>query len=199
MNNAPTIRNANKADLDNLVDTLSDSFAEDPMFSWLFPTTQLYPYFFRMLVKGVYLPRGIIHIEEQGRAAALWLPPEQRLKTAPRLRLLRFSLKLIRANGLRPVWRVLRQGSVFAKHHPTEPHYYLQFIGCRRSEQGRGIGAALLKQGIRICDERGMPAYLECSNPRNVPLYERHGFVVTSQEAVGKNGPMAWFMWRDPR
>tara|TARA_B110000503_G_scaffold49036_1_gene79649 strand:- start:4372 stop:4719 length:348 start_codon:yes stop_codon:yes gene_type:complete len=78
MNNAHTIRNANKADLNNLVDTLSDSFAEDAMFSWLFPSTQLYPYFFRMLVKGVYLPRGIIHIEEQGRAAALWLPPEQR-------------------------------------------------------------------------------------------------------------------------
>ena len=46
MNNAHTIRNANKADLNNLVDTLSDSFAEDAMFSWLFPSTQLYPYFF---------------------------------------------------------------------------------------------------------------------------------------------------------
>ena len=199
MENTPTIRNAVAADVDTLVDTLSDSFAEDPMFSWLFPSTQLFPFFFRMLVNDVYLPRGIVHIEDQGRAAALWLPPEQRLKVAPRLRLLRLALKLIRESGLRPVWRVTRQSSVFARHHPHEPHYYLQFIGCQRSEQGHGIGAALLKQGTRICDERGMPAYLECSNPRNVPLYERHGFVVTSQETVGKNGPTAWFMWRDPR
>jgi GNAT superfamily N-acetyltransferase len=198
MNTAPTIRDAVTADLDTLVDTLSDSFVEDPMFNWLFPNTQLYPFFFRMLVKDVYLPRGIVHIDEQDRAAALWLPPEQRLKVAPRLRLLRFGLKLIRVNGLRSVWRIWRQSSIFARHHPKEPHYYLQFIGCRRSEQGRGIGAALLKQGTRICDERGMPAYLECSNPRNVPLYERHGFVVTSQQALGKNGPVAWFMWRDP-
>ena len=74
-----------------------------------------------------------------------------------------------------------------------------QFIGCRRSDQGHSIGAALLKQGTQICDERGMPAYLECSNPRNVPLYERHGFVVKSQQVVGNKGPTAWFMWRDPR
>lgn len=199
MHTAPTIRNAETADGETLVETLSDSFVDDPMFKWLFPNAQLYPSFFRMLVKDVYLPRGIIHLDEQGRGAALWLPPEQRMRIAPRLRLLRFGLKLIRANGLQPLWRVYRQGSVFARHHPKEPHYYLQFIGCRRSEQGRGIGAELLKKGIRICDERGMPAYLECSNPRNVPLYERHGFVVTGQHALGKNAPVAWFMWRDPR
>ena len=199
MDTAPTIRDAVESDLDILVDTLSDSFAEDPMFNWLFPSTQLYPFFFRMLVKEVYLPRGIVHLDDQDRAAALWLPPEERLKIAPRLRLLRFGLKLMRVNGLRPVWRVSRQSSIFARHHPKEPHYYLQFIGCRRGEQGRGIGAALLKQGTRICDERGMPAYLECSNPRNIPLYERHGFRITGQQAVGSNGPMAWFMWRDAR
>ena len=62
MDNAPTIRNAVAADLDDLVDILSDSFAADPMFNWLFPSTQLYPFFFRMLVSEVYLPRGIAHI-----------------------------------------------------------------------------------------------------------------------------------------
>jgi ribosomal protein S18 acetylase RimI-like enzyme len=199
MDHPPRIRNAQNDDIETLVDTLSDSFAEDPMFNWLFPTTQLYPHFFRMLIRDVYLSRGIVHIEDEGRAAALWLPPEQRLIIAPRLRLLRFGWKLITQHGLRPAWRVLQQGSIFSRHHPDEPHYYLQFIGCCRWEQGQGIGAALLKQGTRICDERGMPAYLECSNPRNVPLYERHGFVVRGQQAVGKNGPMAWFMWRDPR
>jgi ribosomal protein S18 acetylase RimI-like enzyme len=199
MDKTPIIRDAAATDLDLLVDTLSDSFANDPMFKWVFPKTHLYPSFFRMLVKDVYLPRGFVHIEEQGRAAALWLPPEARFKIAPRLGLLKFGLKLIGEDGLRPVWRLQQQGSVFAKHHPREPHYYLQFIGCRHRDQGQGIGSALLKQGIRICDERGMPAYLECSNSRNVPLYERHGFEVRHQEAVGKNGPTAWFMWRESR
>lgn len=199
MDTPTIIREATPADLENLVATLSDSFSSDPMFNWVFPRTQLYPHFFRMLVRDVYLPRGIVHIEDQGRAAALWLPPEERFKLAPRLGLLKFGLKLIRQNGLRPVRRVYQQGSVSARHHPREPHYYLQFIGCRHRDQGQGLGAALLKEGLKICDEHGVPAYLECSNYLNVPLYQRNGFEVRAQQAIGKNGPTTWFMWREPR
>lgn len=196
----PTIvRQADDTDLGALVNALSDSFSRDPMFNWVFPKTELYPHFFYLLIKEVYLPRGIVHIEQEGRAAALWLPPEERYEIAPRLGLLRFGLRLVRENGLRAVLRLRRQGSVFNNHYPTEPHYYLQFIGCRHDDQGHGIGSALLQKGLRICDERGMPAYLECSNPRNVPLYKRHGFEIRANQAVGKNGPMAWFMWREPR
>lgn len=199
MHCAPVIRDAAPTDLETLVATLSDSFAADPMFNWVFPHTDLYPYFFRMLVRDVYLQRGIVHIEQQGRAAALWLPPEQRFQIAPRLGLLRFGLQLLREDGLRPVWRLLQQGSVFSRHLPREPHYHLQFVGCRTRDQGQGIGASLLKAGLRICDARGMPAYLECSNPRNVPLYERHGFQIRAAQAMGRQGPTAWFMWRDAR
>lgn len=199
MDQAPTIRDAEQSDLDTLVDTLSDSFSHDPMFNWVFPNTQLYPHFFRMLVRDVYLERGIVHIDSQGRAAALWLPPEARMKMAPRMGLMKFALRLFREGGMRPVWRVRQQGSVFSRHLPREPHYYLQFIGCRHAHQGGGIGAGLLGHGIEICDERGMPAYLECSNRRNIPLYERHGFEVRAEQAVGRNGPMAWFMWRESR
>ncbi|MEZ5502529.1 MAG: GNAT family N-acetyltransferase [Halioglobus sp.] len=199
METPPIIRDASHADTEDLVDALSDSFARDPMFNWVFPQAQLYPVFFRMLVKDVYLPRGIVHIEEQGRAAALWLPPEERFIVAPRLSLLKFGLRLLGVGGLSQLWRVYRQGYVFARHCPREPHYYLQFIGCRHGAQGQGIGATLLKQGTTICDERGMPAYLECSNERNLPLYQRHGFEVTAAEPVSKTGPTAWFMWREAR
>jgi ribosomal protein S18 acetylase RimI-like enzyme len=44
--------------------------------------------------------------------------------------------------------------------------------------QGRGLGSALLKAGLARCDAEGAAAYLESSNPKNVPLYERHGFEV---------------------
>ena len=200
MNTPFIVRDADHGDLDTLVEILSDSFAHDPMFNWVFPRAEFYPHFFRLLVRDVYLPRGIIHIEQQGRAAALWLPPAERFQVAPRLGLLRLGLKLVRQQGLRSIRRVHRQGAVFARHYPSsEPHYYLQFIGCRHGDQGRGIGSALLQQGLRICDGHGMPAYLECSNHRNVPLYHRHGFDIRAKQAVGKNGPLAWFMWREGR
>ncbi|MEM9255671.1 MAG: GNAT family N-acetyltransferase [Pseudomonadota bacterium] len=198
METTTTIRNGIASDVEPLVATLCDSFRQDPMLNWVIPSAELYPDYFRLLLHDVYLPRGIIHMESGGRATALWLPPEQRLQIPPRLALLRLALALLRRKGVRPLWRINRQGQVFSRHLPTEPHYYLQFIGCRQDDQGQGIGSALLAAGTRVCDEHGMPAYLESSNVRNVPLYERHGFVVKGEEAVSKGGPTAWFMWRDP-
>lgn len=199
MHSAPTIRNGEASDLQTLVSTLSDSFQHDPVLNWVIPRRQLYPAFFRLLIRDVFLPRGIIHVEEHGRAAALWLPPAHRHELAPPLGLLRLVLSLLAYEGPRPLWRLRAQGRVYSHHLPMEPHYYLQFIGCKEQDRGRGIGAALLKRGIRVCDEQGMPAYLESSNRLNVPLYERHGFETIASEPVSRQGPTAWFMWRAPR
>jgi len=199
MHTVPHIRNGNWDDLDTLADTLSDSFTNDPMLNWVIPRSQLYPEFFRLFIKEVYLPRGIVHMEDTGRGAALWLPPQERLQIPPRMTLVNLVLRLLLHKGPRPLWRIHRQGALFARHHPKDPHYYLQFIGCRQRDQGQGVGAALLKQGTKICDEQDMPAYLESSNSLNVPLYQRHGFEVIHEQAVTRDGPKAWFMWREPR
>lgn len=199
MQTSPNIRSGNWDDLDTLVDILSDSFANDPILNWVIPRSQLYPEFFRLFIKEVYLPRGIVHMDDAGRGAALWLPPQERLQIPPRMTLVNLVLKLLMYKGPVPLWRIHRQGALFAKHHPKDPHYYLQFIGCRQRDQGRGVGAALLKQGTKVCDEQDMPAYLESSNSLNVPLYERHGFEVIHEQAVTEDGPRAWFMWREPR
>ena len=199
MESPPVIRDGVPDDLDTLVDTLCDSFSEDPIFNWVFPQAALYPYFFNLVVRDLYLPRGMIHMDDGGRAAALWLPPEERYEIPPRLSLLNFGVRLVRHGGLRGLQRLRRQGVVYAKRLPREPHYYLQFLGCRHDHQGRGIGAALLRQGLEICDERDMPAYLESSNRRNLPLYERHGFVVRDTAQVSSEGPTVWFMWREPQ
>ena len=62
------------------------------------------------------------------------------------------------------------------RYHPQEPHWYLPFIGVDPVRQGQGIGAALLRPILEKCDAERLPAYLESSNPRNRPLYQRHGF-----------------------
>ena len=72
-------------------------------------------------------------------------------------------------------------------YHPTEPHWYLPMIGVDPSQQGRGIGSALLTHALAICDRDGLPAYLESSNPKNVPLYERHGFEVVGTIQAGSS------------
>jgi ribosomal protein S18 acetylase RimI-like enzyme len=42
--------------------------------------------------------------------------------------------------------------------------------------QGKGYGSALLSSGLMTCDEQHVAAYLEATNPANIPLYERFGF-----------------------
>src|SRR5439155_2417478 len=93
--------------------------------------------------------------------------------------------------------RARRASEAMKGNHPKEPHFYLHAIGVRKGEQGKGVGSALLRHVVRRCDEEGKPAYLENSNPRNTPLYERHGFRVVSQWTAPE-GPPLWFMWRRP-
>ena len=49
------------------------------------------------------------------------------------------------------------------------------------------------------CDRTGCIAHLESSNPRNVPFYERHGFVVEAEYRCGGDGPLMTMMTRQPR
>lgn len=65
--------------------------------------------------------------------------------------------------------------------------------------QGHGLGGALLASRLERCDAEGLPAYLESSNPVNVPLYERFGFTVTHEPAMPGSCPPIHLMWRDPR
>ena len=81
---APNIRNGLEADLDDLVDILADSFSNDPILNWVIPHTPLYRDFFDIIVRHVYLPRGIVHREEDNRGAALWLPPGEKYEIPPK-------------------------------------------------------------------------------------------------------------------
>ena len=67
------------------------------------------------------------------------------------------------------------------QYHPKEPCWYLPMIAADPAATGQGLGAALMKHALAIVDEAGMPAYLESSNPRNISLYERHGFEVMGE------------------
>ena len=84
------------------------------------------------------------------------------------------------------------------RFHPQEPHWYLPLIGIDPAHQGKGLGGALLDHGLALPDRDGVPAYLESSNPRNISLYERHGFERLGRIQVGSS-PTLVPMLRKPR
>ena len=82
--------------------------------------------------------------------------------------------------------------------HPDEEHWYLPIVGVEPNAQGRGLGGALMRHATARADAQGVPAYLESSNPRNISLYERHGFEVMGEIQIGA-GPLVTPMLRRPR
>ena len=47
-----------------------------------------------------------------------------------------------------------------------------------------------MEHALIACDRDHAPAYLESSNPKNIPLYERHGFIVLGTIQVGTSPPI---------
>ena len=95
--------------------------------------------------------------------------------------------------------RLIRGFDALKSNHPVEPHYYLYLLGVRPDRQSHGLGSALLRTMLERCDREQMPAYLEASSPRNIPLYLRHGFRVIREFQFGPGGPLLAAMWREPQ
>ncbi len=85
------------------------------------------------------------------------------------------------------------------EHHPDEPHWYLYYLGTEPGKRGAGIGAAVMRPVLDLCDSRRLPAYLEATSPRNRTLYQRHGFVELESLVLPDGGPTMYPMWREPR
>jgi ribosomal protein S18 acetylase RimI-like enzyme len=83
-------------------------------------------------------------------------------------------------------------------YHPGEPHWHLPLIGVDPASQNRGIGSALQRHVLDQCDRQQLLAYLEATSPRNVPLYERHGFEALGSIQVADSPPIVP-MLRKPR
>jgi ribosomal protein S18 acetylase RimI-like enzyme len=152
-----------------------------------------------MLATGLYLPHDMVFLDRHRRAAAMWLPPGVRAHLPASLTQAWLVLRLVLHSGPSALSRIQQVQATMARHHPRAPHYYLHAIGARQDCQGMGLGSALLKQVTRRCDAESVPAYLESSTERNIPLYRRHGFEVTGTAPIGEGGPPLHFMWREPR
>jgi GNAT superfamily N-acetyltransferase len=194
-----TVRRVENTEYRELARVMARAFETDPMPVHLFPDPARrlsdIERIFEIFLRGIYLPHQECYTIGDLQGGALWLPPGkyptsvwQQLKLLP---------DFIGLFGLRTP-RVFRDIDRMEKMHPKKtPHWYLAFVGVEPSEQGRGLGSALLRPVRDRCDAEGVPAYLESSNERNLPLYERHGFRVMSEADI-PGGPHFWGMWREP-
>ena len=163
------------------------AFSADPAARWSFPEPQAYLAHFPALVRafgGKAFAHGTGHHISGFAGASLWLPPGVQPDDDALVAVLRGGVAAERQSA---VFAVLEQ---MGRYHPHEPHWYLPLIGVDPVHQGKGHGSALLRHALLQCDQDHVPAYLESSNPANVPLYERHGFEVMGTIQAGVSPPI---------
>ncbi len=183
----PDIRSASMDDVDQVADILAEAFSNDPMMIWMFGNARPLRVIFLECAKGVYLRRGVGHITEDG-AAALWLPVQAKLEM-PLMGELYMFWAALRSDGFGALRRTQATEKVALASHPKEPHFYLFAVGVRDRLKGKGLGGRIIREGLKRADEAGAPAYLENSNPKNTPLYERLGFRATAPLGLPAGAP----------
>ena len=197
------VRAPRRSDLPALGAVLGAAFHDDPVLSWIQPDPArrraALPGFFAAMARHHFLSGGGVEIavEDSGiGAAALWDPPGRwQQSSGEQVAMLPAVLRAFR--GRLGAARMLAEAMKAA--HPAEPHWYLAVIGSDPPVRGGGYGAALMRSRLDRCDAEAAPAYLESSNPDNVPYYIRFGFEVTGQIVIPGGGPTLWPMWRAPR
>lgn len=192
------VRSATTADHSAVAATLARAFAADPALSYIFPEPDSRPVklrrFFELMLRSEADP-ALTDIAGDNAAAAVWRAPGQWRTT--RLTMLRLALPMLAAFG-RSLPRALRVQALLEAHHPAQPHWYLELLGCDPLLQGKGYGGAATRARLQRCDDDQIPAALETATASNVPLYAALGFAVTGQFDV-PGGPRFWSLWREPR
>lgn len=191
---APVVRPAGPHDRETCVAVMVTAFAADPLIRWMLPGPRQYVAWGPSVVGdygGRAFEHGTAYLSADGAGAAMWLPPgvgpdEESLGAT--------MAQAVDEADHEAVFGLLERVDAA---HPSEPHWFLPAIGVDPPAQGRGLGAALMAPMLERCDEEGAIAYLESSNVRNLPFYERLGFKVTQRIQVG-DSPVVTAMVRRP-
>ena len=184
---ALTIKTATASDAAPAIDVVVLAFSADPAARWTWSDPQQYlrhfPSFVRVL-GGKAFVHGSSYYVDGYAGAALWLPPDVHPDEDALITLLQCTVS---RQVHKDIFAVFEQ---MGRYHPSEPHWYLPLIGVDPTQQGKGYGAALLQHALLLCDRDNKLAYLESTNPKNIPLYERHGFEVLGTIQVGASPPI---------
>jgi GNAT superfamily N-acetyltransferase len=177
----------------------ADGFADNEIWVWMLGSEErcrrMLPRHYRAMIRRVYMPRRAAWTTPDTRGTALWFPPG----TLHLSRRERFSELVSLLPGILPaLGRAGRWEELIEKHHPREPHWYLQTLAVEPSSQRGGYGTALMQPGLDRADAERMPCYLETQRESNIPFYRRFGFELTDEISLHDSPPL-WLMWREPR
>jgi GNAT superfamily N-acetyltransferase len=189
------VRAATERDVDGVTATLVAAFEADPLWSWAFPRHGL-DALWRLLVSSA-MRYSWVWVADDCAAASVWIPPGEVELTEDEEASLGPMLEGLIGSRAPDVLELFERLS--ATHPGGPPHYYLSLLGTHPDHRGKGLGMALLAENLAKIDSKGMPSYLESSNPENDPRYERLGFARVGEFERPDGRLTCSTMWREPQ
>lgn len=197
MTTAIEVRQVTADDAPVLEGVLARAFEHDPCLLWVFRDDAVRADHLRMLFRSaldLFVPHGISYTTADKAGVSLWAPPGH--WRTPEEVVAEMAPAFAEAFGEETLMRLITFFGCTEEKHPDVDHYYLAVLGSDQGRQGQGLGSANMRPVLERADAEGLPCYLESSNERNVPLYERHGFETTEVVHIPGEGPPIWLMWR---
>ena len=183
---------------------MAHAFYDDPFFRFVIPNvtkrTRVLPWLFEKLLRYGQ-SYGCVYTTFEVDGVAMCLGPSHfAFNTTGALRTGLFLLPL------KLTWQEMRRIIILSdyteqlhKRLVTEPHWYLYGVGVKPSRQGQEVGSALLRQVLVRADRDALTCYLDTTNEKNLPFYERLGFKVAACEQATRKSPQVWAMVREGR
>lgn len=202
---SPTIevRRHRDDELSTLIAVATRAFWDDPLFNFFSPDLlrqhRSMPGFFAAAVYDCarYGEVWTATIGETIVGVAMWLPPGVHPPTGGlrAVRQMRHATPTIARSPQRVT--AIKLMNEITRHHPTEPHWYLEVLATDPKFQARGVGKALLAPILDRADTEGLSVYLETQKESNLAYYQRFRFEVGETLRVAGSPPV-WTMIRQP-
>jgi ribosomal protein S18 acetylase RimI-like enzyme len=201
----PNIARIREDQIDIAAGILARAFQLDPPMVYTVPDAaeraRLLPSFMKTFVTYTSMFGEPLTTAEKPESVALWLPLDDLSGTPERDHQAGIDQipAIFGAEAFRRMMHIAKISERF--HLQTAPgkHLYLQFLGVEPARQGQGLGGALIRAMLQRADAERIPCYLDTFQPRNVPLYQKHGFKITIEEVEPNSGVRGWAFLREPR
>lgn len=189
-----TYRQLNISDLEAMTQVFAQSFAEDPLISFILPKqntrVKTVSKFFRAMGR-IAIQNGLAFgVSNPLEGVAIWNFPDKPNNSVTLKDLIHFMPLLFSYYpfGARKARDVFRQIEANHNKFASEPHFYLDNLGVLASARGQGLSSKLIRPFLDMADKQNVMAYTDTVTKANVSLYEHFGFECVNESFIESTG-----------
>jgi GNAT superfamily N-acetyltransferase len=208
------IRKLTTADVNATALVLANAFADNGAYEWMHPraatrASDLRAFFERNL--RWHLPLDLTWVATRGPLilGTSTLEPPRGVQSGLRQAVAHWLVPTVRDQGLRTFLRTVAASREFGERYRAlikgAQYYHIHAVAVAPAFQGSGVGSRLVAATLQECDrlllQHSAPVVLSTQRERNLPLYQRAGFVLKEDHQMGvrwgSRGFRTWFMIRE--